>query len=92
MSLIPISRVTGIGQPRLNHLLKGRARAGAGERIGVSSMALQAFIDGRATPEMGERLGVGRIVAQELREILGPAGAIGLILGLSIRPDQSKSL
>ena len=68
------------------------AGPGAGERAGISARSLQAFIDGRATVEMGSKLGVGRIAAQELRDMLGPAGAVGLILGLAIRPERSPEL
>ncbi len=92
MSLIPVSRVTGLREPRLGDLLEGRARPGAGERLGVSASAVQSFIDGRATTEIGEGLGVGRMAAQTLRDSLGPEGAIGLILGLSFQQERSQPI
>ena len=57
--------------------------SGIANRLGISSATLQNyFVDGESTPGIGYLFGVSTSTIQELRNLIGREGAIGLLIGM----------
>ena len=82
MSLIGIASLAGITSDSLKSLVMGKVSTNVGYRLGIMKSSLQSFIDGQATTSVAGLLGTTTSNAQELRNLIGREGAIGLILRL----------
>jgi hypothetical protein len=71
----------GVEQADLEKLLAGQASVGIARKLGVIRMDLQRFIGGEVSMSMALTLGMLKPQAQELRDQVGPEGAIGIIVG-----------
>lgn len=88
---VGIAQATGLTTMQLNELRSGNTLPAA-LKLGVTDADISAFIEGRATVGMSEALGVVPVnAAQELRRVLGPHGAFGLIVGLLLRAHKWRS-
>lgn len=90
MSLSGIAVRSGISSATLISLINGIVTPGVANRLGISSASLQSFIDGSATPGIGVLLGVRSSTAQELRDLIGREGAIGVLIGLLIEKNRDS--
>lgn len=88
MGLNRIARKYDINISALNDLNKGNIREGIAEKLGVSIFSLQAFIDGGTSNGLAAKIETTSSSLQELRNIIGRQGAIGLIFGLLIREPR----
>ena len=85
MGLNRIARKYDISISALNDLSNGSIREGIAEKLGVSIYSLQKFIDGGTSSSLAAKIETTSSSLQELRNIVGRQGAIGLIFGLLIR-------
>ena len=81
VSLFDVASSMGVEQSDLEKLLAGQASVGIARKLGVIRMDLQRFIAGDVSMSMALALGMLKPQAQELRDQLGPEGAIGIIVG-----------
>lgn len=80
-----IARRLGISTEAVEQFIQeGAVPETLGSKIGgASTLALQQFVDGGTSITVASRLGCSAETVQELRNLLGRDGAIGLLLGLS---------
>ena len=62
--------------------LAGQAGVGAAKKLGVSRMDLQRFIAGEVSMSMAYTLGMLQPQAQELRDLVGREGTVGVFVGV----------
>jgi hypothetical protein len=83
MSLTGIAGHAGVTTSSLQQLIAhGSATAGLAGRLGVTTSNINDFINGSASAGIASALGTTSSSAQELRNLIGREGAIGLIIGL----------
>jgi hypothetical protein len=75
----------GIAADSLEELLTGKVPDQVASKLSTSSEALQEFVDGVASPVLIWTIGAAVEDLQRLRDRLGRAGAIGLVVGLLTR-------
>ena len=88
MGLNRIARKYNININALNDLNNGNIKEGIAEKLGVSIYSLQTFIDGGTSSGLAAKIETTTSSLQELRNIIGRQGAIGLIFGLLIREQK----
>lgn len=83
MSLLGVSSSMGTTQSALNELIStGKVRSSISSKLGTTSSSIENFINGKASAGIASALGTTTSTAQELRNVIGREGAIGLIIGL----------
>ena len=84
MSLTGIASTAGTTTSAIEQLIsEGKGNAGLASTIGTTTSGITDFIDGKASAGIASALGTTTSGAQELRNLIGRAGAIGLIIGLA---------
>ena len=84
MSLTGIAARAGVTTSNLQQLIAhGSATAGFAGRLGVTTSNVNDFINGSASAGIANALGTTTSSAQELRNLIGREGAIGLVIGLA---------
>jgi len=85
MSLNDVAVAMSITSFSLDKLIKGEVTYAISSRLGANSSELQAFIDGTAKTGIGNAFGISVSAAQEIRNVIGKEGAIGLLIGMAIK-------
>jgi hypothetical protein len=88
MSLIGISGAMGVTSESLNELLNGRVTPGVG---GATSGSLQEFLVGGTSIGLAGHIGCTSATLQDLRNLIGDEGAIGLLIGLCIGVGKERA-
>ena len=84
MSLTGIASTAGTTTSNIEQLIhSGAGSAGLASSIGTTSSAITNFVSGQASAGIASALGTTTSCAQELRNLIGREGAIGLIIGLA---------
>ena len=68
----------------MQSLINGKVTFDFSSKVEMTTSSLQQFIDGKANAGVAIMLGLNIPAAQELRNIIGREGAIGIIIGLYI--------
>jgi len=88
MSLIGIASKAGVTTDALVHLIGGTVTVGVAGRLNTTSKSLQTFVDGGTSIGLAGHIGCTSATLQELRNAIGPEGAIGFLIGLCIATGQ----
>jgi hypothetical protein len=92
MSLIGIASQAGTTSSNIEKLINtGQGSAGLAGQIGTTSSNITNFVKGRASAGIASALGTTTSSAQELRDMIGREGAIGLIIGLACGIGRAKT-
>ena len=84
MSLTGIASTAGTTTSSIEKLINdGTGSAGLASSIGTTSSSITNFVNGQASAGIASALGTTTSSAQELRDLIGRDGAIGLIIGLA---------
>lgn len=84
MSLTGIAARVGTTTSNIQRLISnGTGSAGLAGRIGMTTSTITNFVNGTASAGVANALGTTTSNAQELRNLIGRDGAIGLIIGLA---------
>jgi hypothetical protein len=84
MSYAGIAASAGTTVSGIDQLIRhGSGSPGLAATIGTTPGALTSFVNGQAAADIAQALGTTAGAAQELRNLLGREGAIGLIIGLA---------
>jgi hypothetical protein len=84
MSFAGIAASAGTTVSGIDQLIRhGSGSPGLAATIGTTPGALTSFVNGQAAADIAQALGTTAGAAQELRNMLGREGAIGLIIGLA---------
>ncbi len=84
MKNLGIANSVGIGLAGLDELLAGKAPNTIASKLGTATEIVQKFIDGHATAAMANVFHTDLPATQELRDLIGKQGAIGVLLGLCL--------
>lgn len=82
-----IADVLHIPPTELEALIDGQAGPNVGRRLDVPPFQVQEFLDGEDAPALAERLRVPMLELTRFRKRLGWEGAVGLLVGLLMRPE-----
>jgi len=92
MSLTGIASAAGTTPSSIEHLIHaGEGSAGLASSIGTTTASLTKFVNGEASAGIASALGTTTSSAQELRNLIGRDGAIGLIIGLACGRGGKKT-
>src|SRR5690348_16251605 len=84
MSFAGIAASAGTTVSGIDQLIRhGSGSPGLAATIGSTPGSITSFVNGQASADIALALGTNAGAAQELRNMLGREGAIGLIIGLA---------
>ncbi|HEU4992671.1 MAG TPA: hypothetical protein VFT52_09295 [Luteimonas sp.] len=84
MSFAGIAASAGTTVSGIDQLIRhGSGSPGLAATIGSTPASITSFVNGQASADIALALGTNAGAAQELRNMLGREGAIGLIIGLA---------
>jgi hypothetical protein len=90
MSLFNIANGMGIFESALDDLLKGKGCMGIASAVGSSESSVQDFLEGNASFNLAHAVGASESSLLELRNRLGPHGAIGFIIGFALATRRAE--
>lgn len=91
MNFAGIASSAGTTVSAIEQLIRhGSGSPGMAATIGTTPSAITSFINGQASADIADALGSAPGAAQELRNMIGRDGAIGLIIGLACGLGSSK--
>lgn len=91
MNFAGIASSAGTTVSAIEQLIRhGSGSPGMAATIGTTPSAITSFINGQASADIAAALGSAPGAAQELRNMIGRDGAIGLIIGLACGIGSSK--
>ena len=84
MNFAGIANTAGTTVSAIEQLLRhGSGSPGLAATIGATPASITSFINGQASADIAAALGASPGAAQELRQMIGRDGAIGLVIGLA---------
>lgn len=84
MNFAGIASTSGTTVSSIEELIRhGSGSPGLAATIGTTPAAITSFINGQASADIASALGATPGAAQELRNMIGREGAVGLIIGLA---------
>lgn len=84
MNFAGIASSAGTNVSGIEQLIRhGSGSPGLAATIGTTPAAITSFINGQASADIALALGATPGAAQELRNMIGREGAVGLIIGLA---------
>ena len=92
MSFAGIAASAGTTVSGIDQLIRhGSGSPGLAATIGSTPGSITSFVNGQASADIAMALGTTAGAAQELRNLIGREGAIGLIIGLACGMGGAKA-
>jgi len=92
MSFDIIASRMGVTSTAVEQLISGKVPMAVSSRLKVPTSSLQEFVDGGASIGVGHVIGCTPPQLQELRDVIGQKGAIGLLIGLCCRHTEGHTV